>query len=196
MKRFALMTLALALGLSLASCANDKGAATRSIAAAEAAFAAVSPTSMKVMPAETQAVADAIAAAKTTLAGGDAKAALAAANALPDQIKQLGDAMPAKTEALTASFNGLSAALPPVMETIQSRVAALAKSKKLPSGLDKAGFETVQTGMAAATQSWADAQTAFKDGNLADAVTMAEGVKQSCVSALTALKMPVPTTLQ
>ena len=196
MKRFAWVPVALALGLSLVSCANEKGAATSAITTAETAFAAVQPAAMKVMPTETQAITDAIAAAKTTLGGGDAKAALAAANALPDQIKQLGDAIPAKTEALTASFNAMSAGLPAVMETIQSRVGMLAKSSKLPAGLDKAGFESLQSGLATANQTWTDAQTAFTNGNLADAVNMANSVKQSCVGALTALKMPLPTALQ
>lgn len=196
MKRFVVLTVALALGLSLAACSNEKGAATTAITAAEAAFAAVRDNGMKIMPTETKAVEDAIAAAKSTLSGGDAKAALAAANAIPAQITALSDAIPAKTTELTSAWNALSAGLPGVMETIQSRVAMLAKSAKLPSGMDKAAFEAVQSGVSAAGQSWTEAQSAFQAGNLADAVSKADAVKQACASALTALKMPVPAALQ
>jgi len=196
MKRLGLVVIVLALGLALASCSNTKGAATAAIQSAQTAYAAIKDNAEKIAPDQAKTIEDAIASAQTMLANGDAKGALAAAQAIPDQVKQLADALPAKTQELQTTWQSLSAGLPDVMKTIQSRVDVLSKSAHLPAGLDKAAFDTVKSGVASATQMWTDAQAAFQSGNLADAVSKAQSVKQAAASALTALKMPVPAAMK
>ena len=195
MKRLALVVMVLAVGLSLASCSNDKASATSAIAAAQTAYAAIKDNAEKIVPDQAKSIEDAIAAAQAMLDKGDAKGALAAAQAIPAQVKALADALPAKTQELTNTWQSL-APLGDVMKAVQSRVDILSKSAHLPAGIDKAAFDTVKSGMASAQQAWTDAQSAATAGNLAEAVTKGESVKSACAAAMTALKMPVPPAMR
>jgi hypothetical protein len=196
MKMLVRLMLVMALGLSLVSCANEKGAATAAIKAATDSWVAVKDNAMKIMPTEAKAIDDAIAAAQGMLDGGDAKAAVAAAKAIPDQIKALSDGLAAKETELKAAWEAYNSGMPAVVASIQERVDILGKSKKLPADLDQAAYDGAKATLADATTMWNDAQTAFQSGNLADAVGKAESVKKSAVDVMTALKMEVPAGMQ
>jgi hypothetical protein len=196
MKRILSAILLVTLALTLVSCATEKGAATAAIKAAETAWTAAKDNVMKVLPADAKTVEDAIAAAKTSLEQGDAKAALAAVKDIPTRIQELTTSLGAKETELKGVWETLSANLPGVVSTVQKRVDVLSKSRSLPAGLDKAAFDQVKTDLGTATSTWVEAEAAQKSGNIGEAVAKAIDVKGLVVKALTALKMPVPPALQ
>lgn len=195
MKRVIGLMLVLVVGAVLASCSSEKGAATSAIQAAETAWAAAKDNIAKILPDDAKSMDDAIAAAKASLAGGDAKAALAAAKDLPTKIQALTAELPAKEAELRGVWDSLNAGLPGIVASVQKQVDTIAKSKKFPQGLDAAGFDGVKSSLAEANQMWTEAQSAQTNGNLGEAVAKATGVKDLMVKALTALKMPVPAAL-
>lgn len=195
MKRVIGLMLVLAVGAVLASCGSEKGAATSAIQAAETAWAAAKDNVAKILPDDAKSMDDAIAAAKASLDGGDAKAALAAAKDLPAKIQALTASLPAKEAELRGVWDTLNASLPGIVASVQKQVDALAKSKKFPEGMDAAGFDGVKGSLAEANQMWTEAQSAQLNGNLGEAVAKATGVKDLMVKALTALKMPIPPAL-
>ena len=96
MKRLIGLMRVVVIGVTLASCGSEKGAATSAIQAAETAWAAAKDNVAKIVPADAKSMDDAIAAAKASLEGGDAKAALAAAKDLPAKIQELTALVPAE----------------------------------------------------------------------------------------------------
>jgi hypothetical protein len=196
LKRTVSLVGVLALVAIAMGCANQKAPAEAAIASAETAFNAIQAEAVKYVPAQAKGISDAIAAAKDSVVKGDYQAALTAAQALPAQIAELTTAVTAKKADLTATWTGLSGALPKVVEAIQSRIGMLSKSKSLPAGLDKAKFEEAKTGLAGITAAWTEATAAFGAGNLTDAVAKAESVKGQAASVMGLLNMQVPAGLQ
>ncbi len=196
MKSIWRLVLLVAVGSMLVSCGSEKGAATSAITAAETAWAAAKDNVTKVMPDGAKSIDDAIAAARASLQNGDAKAALEAAKALPAKISELTAGLAAKETELRGAWTALSAAVPGVMDEVQKKVDALAKTKKLPAGLDATALDGAKSSLAQATQMWTDAQAANTQGNIAEAVAKATSVKDMLVQVLGTLKMPVPAALQ
>jgi len=186
---------AVVLMLAVSSCGSEKTAASAAIGTAETAWTAVHEQIAKVMPAESKAIDDAIAGAKAKLESGDAKAALAAAQAVPGRITELTSALAAKQAELTGAWDGLNAALPGVVDMAQKRVDALAKSRKLPAGLDAATVDGAKAQLEQAKGLWTEAVTAQQNGQLAEAVSKAIDVRGLMRSVLAALKLPVPAVL-
>jgi len=86
----------------------------------------------------------------------------------------------------------MSGGLPKMVEAIKSRVDILSKSKKLPAGMDQAKFDGAKSGLTEVTQMWGDAQKAFQGGNLADAVSKANTIKDKAAQIMDALGMKAP----
>lgn len=196
MKRLIGLMMVVVIGVTLASCGSEKGAATSAIQAAETAWAAAKDNVAKIVPADAKSMDDAIAAAKASLEGGDAKAALAAAKDLPAKIQELTAGLAAKEAELRGVWDSLNTGLPGIVASVQKRVDVLSKSKKLPAGIDQAAFDGVKTSLGEASQMWTEAQSAQLNGNIGEAVAKASGVKDLMVKALTALNMPLPAALQ
>lgn len=186
---------AVVLSVVVTSCGSEKTAATAAIGSAETAWSAVHEQIAKVMPAESKAIDDAIAGAKAKLESGDAKAALAAAQAVPGRITELTTALATKQAELTGAWEGLSAALPGVVDMAQKRVDALAKMRRLPAGLDAAAVDGAKTHLEQAKGLWTEAVTAQQNGQIAEAVSKAIDVRGLMRSVLDALKLPVPAAL-
>jgi len=196
LNRSAILVGVFVLAAVVVGCASQKAPAEAAIASAEAAFAAIQNEAVKYVPDQAKEISDSIAAAKDAVAKSDYQAALTAAQALPARITDLTNAVAAKKAALTATWSGLSASMPKVVEAIQSRIDILSKSKKLPAGLDKAKFEEAKTGLASMTATWTEATTAYGAGNLTDAIAKAESVKEKAASVMGLLNMQVPPALQ
>jgi hypothetical protein len=79
-----------------------------------------------------------------------------------------------------------------MLGAIKTKLDALAKTKKLPAGLDKAKVEVAKSGYAAAATMWEEAKAAFSGGNLVDAMNKAKPVQEKAVEAMTNLGMVVP----
>lgn len=192
MKRLMILSLVIAVVMLLAACSSSKGPAEQAIKSAETAYDAVKAEALKYVPEQAQAVETALTAAKDSFAKGDYAAALNSAKDLVPKANELATAVAAKKEELTKSWSEMSAGLPKMVDVIKSRVDILSKSKKLPAGLDKDKFAGVQSGFSEMTQAWTDAQSAFKSGNLADAMSKAKTVKDKGVEIMTALGMRAP----
>jgi hypothetical protein len=189
MRRMSMLRTSLVFGclLFLAACSSDKGPAEQAIKAAEDAFNAAKAEATKYVPDQAKAVEGAIKAAKDAFAKSDYTAALGAAKDLAAKAKDLASAAAAKKDELTKSWADLSGSVPKMVETIQGRVDALAKVKKLPAGLDKAKLDEAKAGLATLTQGWTEASEAFKAGSLADAIAKAKSVKEKAAGLMTAL---------
>jgi hypothetical protein len=187
------------VGLSLAACASDKGPAEQAVKAAEDALAAVKAEATKYVPDQAKAVEDGVAAMKASLQKGDYKAVLAAAPDLTAKAQALGAAaaakkteMEAKAAALTKTWEELSGGLPKMVDALRSRVDILSKAKQLPAKMTKATLDEAKAGLTTIDQTWTEAQAAFKDGKLDDAVAKANTTKDKTVEIMTKLGMTVP----
>jgi hypothetical protein len=196
LKRWSSVLAVLVVVAVAAGCASQKAPAQAALTASEQAFAAVKGEATKYLPNEVGGVEQALAAAKSSFDKGDYQAALTAAQALPARIGALSTAVAAKKAELTTTWTALSAALPQVVQVIQSRVDILSKSKKLPAGMDAATFDAAKSGLATVTQAWGEATAAANSGDLAGAVAKANTVKTKAGEILGALGMQVPAGLK
>jgi hypothetical protein len=197
MKKLFALALVLGLAVGVTACGDGgKAAADTAIKAAEAAFDAAKAEAVKYVPDQATAVEGAIAAAKAAFAKGDFKGAAAAASELTAKIAALGDAAKAKKAELTTAWEGLSTGLPGVVGAITSRVDILSKSKKLPQGISQEAFDGAKSGLATINAAWAEANDAFKSGDVAGAMAKANTVKAKAAEIMGALNMPVPDALK
>ena len=176
----------------LSACASDKGPAEQAVKAAEAAVAEVRAEAGKWLPDQVRALDASLASVKDKFAKGDYKAVLAEAPAIASRAKEVAAAATTKKAEITKVWEELSANLPQMVAAAKSRVDILSQAKKLPATVSKEKLETAKAAVADATKGWADADAAFKSGNVADAVARADAVKKRTVEALEALGMPVP----
>lgn len=178
--------------MMLSACSSQKGPAEAAIKAAEEAFNASKAEAEKYVPDQVKSVESALAAVKEKFAAGDYKGVISEATTLATQAKGLADAAKAKKEELSKSWTDLSEGLPKMVEAVQSRVDTLSAAKKLPANLTKEGLEEVKSELLAAKEEWTKAQESYKAGNFAEAVSMANSVKEKAVKAMQALGLPVP----
>ncbi len=183
--------------LMLAACgAGKKLAATTALQAAEDAYNAAKVELVKYIPDEAKGVEDAIASAKENLSQNKFDEVLTAVKVLPDKVKELIALAETKKIELTKSWEEMSAGMPTMLEEIKSKLDALSAGRKLPAGMDKATLDGAKGAYETASTMWTEAQTAFSAGDVADAMTKANTVKEKVVEAMTALGMqpPVATT--
>jgi hypothetical protein len=174
----------LAAAVMIAACANQKEPATKAIADAEAALAAIKDDAAKYVPENLSGVETTIAGLKDSLAKGDYKAVLAGAGGLTTAIASLKTAaegkkaeMEAAVAAATTEWTSLSTDLPKLVEAIQGRMDILGKSKKLPKNLSQESYDSAKSGLEMIKSTWAEATTAFASGNVMDAVAKAKEVQ-------------------
>jgi hypothetical protein len=188
--RFAQYALIAFAGIALAACANQKEPAATAIGGIETAVNAVSADAEKYVPDQLTDVKSKLAALKGSFDKQDYKAVLAGAPAVLESAKGLAAAAAAKKDeilkALNADWTGLAGSVPDLVSAVQSRVAILSKSKKVPAGIDLAA---AKSGIADATSAWDKAKAAFAAGNLDEAVTTAKDVKAKAEAAAAALKL-------
>jgi len=192
MKKWLKLMVLMVLVLFVAACASGKKPAEEAIKAAEVAINDAKGEAMKYIPDQVKGLEDGLKAAQDAFAKKDYKAALSAAKDLPGKAKDLAGAAATKKEELTKAWKEMSGGLPKMVEAIKGRVDILSQSKKLPANLDKAKLDGVKAGLPEVTQMWDDAQKAFSDGNLADALSKAKTIKDKAVEMMTTLGMQVP----
>lgn len=194
MRKYISMVLVISIvtTLVLFSCASVKKPAEEALKAAEQAVGQAKTEAGKIVPDQVSSLEAALNGAKEKFSKGDYKAALTEAQAIPGKVKEVLEAAKAKKEELTKTWNDLSQGLPKMIGAIKSRVDILSKSKKLPSNLNPEKFAEVKSKLSEAMNEWGVSQETFKGGNLADAVTKANSIKEKAVQMLQTLGMPVP----
>lgn len=185
-------TLVVAASIAAAACGSQKAPAQAALATAQSAFSQVSAEAQKYVPDQAKAVQDALTAAQTSLTNGDYAAALQQAQALPAKISDLTSAIAAKKADLTKAWTDMSGSVPKLVAALKSRADILAQSRHLPAGLTKDAVDNAKSGVAAASQAWADASTAMQSGDLATAAAKASAVKAQVIDLMKSLNMQVP----
>ena len=186
-----------AIALLAAGCANQKEPATKAIADAESALAAVRDDAARYDAADLQNVETTLSGLKDNLGKGDYKAVIAAAPALVTAISSLKDAAASKKaeamaemEKAKTDFGSLSGNVGAMVASLQSRMDILSKAKKLPKGLDAAKFDGAKTGFEAAKSAMAAASAAAASGDYTTALAKAQEAKTKGTEVLQALGMP------
>lgn len=195
--RIARQWLALLLaGTLLGACAGQQEPAQKAIDNAEAAIAAIREDAAKYVPDDLKGLEESLQGMKDNFAKGSYPAVLTASRELNTRIATVGEALVAKkeeaqaqTEQLTEQWNTLSAELPEMVEAVTARVDSLTKSGKLPKDVDTATFERVKTEAATMLQSWQRAMGAFSNGNMQEAVDMAQVAKDKASLVRATLQM-------
>jgi hypothetical protein len=188
MKNVLKMTALVLCCVALVAC-SQKGPAEAALNAAQTAVDAVKGDAAKYVPDQAKTLVAAMTDAKAAFDKGDYKAALDAATPIPAKAKDVATAVAAKKDELTKTFTALTASLPATVEQIKAKVGELAAMKKLPKDMDKAKVEAAKTGIEAAQKTWADAQDAFKAGDLMGAVAKGNEVKGKADELLAALNL-------
>ena len=196
MKKMLALALALTLGLVVSACSGDKGPAEAAMAAANAAFDAVRADARVYVPDQYKVVEDAFAAVNDNFKKENYTQALADAKGLLDKVAALKTAADEKRAGLNKSWTDLSAGLPGVVTTIQSRVDILSKARRLPKDISTESFDAAKAGLDMMNQTWKEASDAFGGGNLTDAVAKAQTVKAKAAEVMGQLGMTVPDALK
>ncbi len=195
MKRqfFFITILLLCSAVMIMACGGkDKGPAELAIKAAEEAVSAAKTEAGKIVPDEVAKLESALASAKDKLSSGKFKEALAEAQELVAKAKEVIEAANAKKNELTATWTNLSQGLPRMVAAVESRLDILSQAKSLPANLTAEVLEETKGGLATAKADWTKAQENFNSGNLGEAVSVANSVKEKIIKTMETLGLPVP----
>lgn len=186
----------LVAGLLLVACGGQKEPAERAVAEAETAIAALREDAARFVPDQLKDLEDSLAQLKDNLSQEKYPAVLTAARELTRRISAVNETVAAEkanaealANELTERWNALSSELPEMVETVSARVTSLAKSRKFPEGIDATSFENVKAAADTMAQSWQQAQGAFANNNMQEAVDMAQTAKDRGTEVMNALGM-------
>ena len=136
----------------LAACANQKEPAERAVAQVEMSLGEFRADAEKYAADELKDVNDSLNNLKNNLAREDYRAVIRGAPSVTSGVTSLKQTVEQRKadaaqmlEAAQGEWNELSANVGPAVEALQKRVDQIAKTRRLPKGLDKAGFETAKT---------------------------------------------------
>ncbi len=177
------LVLALFVALSGAGCVNQRDAAAEAVDNAAATLSALGADAERYAPEQFAAARAAVDSLKQHLRDGDTKGILAALPQVTTQLAALqAAATQRKGEALElierarSDWTRLAADLPPLLNSLQSRVDTLARSAQLPAGVDRALLERARKELEALKAQWAKALASFSAGRVPEA---AEEARQS-----------------
>jgi hypothetical protein len=171
----------------VAGCSRDKEPAEMGIKAAEDALNAGKGEIGKYVPDQIKGLEAAIKGAKEKFEKKEYTEALNAVKDLPGKVKEAAAAAAAKKAEMTKEWEAMSAELPKMIEAIKGKVEPLAKAKKLPTGMDKAKLDGANAGLDEITKGWADAEGAFKNGDISGALAKAKGLKDKAAEIMAGL---------
>jgi hypothetical protein len=170
--------------LVLTACANRKEPAEKAVAQIEAALAEIRDDAAKYAPDELNSLDNSVATLKKGLASKDYNDVVMGAPSVASAVTSLRDTVAkAKIDAESvmaaaqAEWGELSTSVPQLVETIQSRVDTLSKSRRLPKNVDKATFETIKTDFETVKSEWTAAASDFASGAAGEAVRKARAVR-------------------
>ncbi len=165
----ALAASALAAALALAGCSQEEPA-TRAVAAAEDALAAVADEAQKYIPQRYAEVKAELDAARAALGAEKYAEALDGVGDIPAKARALGEeaaaARAALAEEVKADWDRLTGALPGALDGIGARLEELGRLRRLPAGLDADAVERAKRDFEIAKNGWSQAVAAFEAGNV------------------------------
>jgi hypothetical protein len=176
------------------ACASQKEPAEQAVANVSTALGNAHDAAAKYAPDELQSVEAQVATLKNELSKGDYKTVLADAPAVTTAISNLQKAAIAKQgEADTKlaqtkqQWRTLSADVPKMVATIQSRIDELSKARRLPKGVSKASFESAKASLESLKSTWTEATGAVAQGDYAGGVAKGQAVKDKATEIMHAL---------
>lgn len=188
-KYLALYCAAILIG----ACANQMEPAKNALDNINATLAAASAEAQQYVPDQLAAAQSKVATLTASYDKKDYAAVVAAAPAVLAEVNGLAGAAAAKKDetlkAIGNEWRGLAASVPQAVAAVQTRIDELSKKKHVPKGLDLAA---ARAALSDATAAWEKAQSAFKSGAAADAVTAAKDARSKLDSAAAALKLDLP----
>lgn len=179
-----LLALATLLG---GACASPQSRAEADVAAAERAIAALPPDAAKVVPEHVTPLTDAVNQGKDQLSKGDYAAASTSVREVPANAQLVADSLPARKAALTAMMDTLSVAIPRNLAAMNAKLDSIARSKRLPRGLDEQELQEAKDTHAAVSAEWPEVLSSFRAGDMANAMSRAQGLKTRVSHSLLAL---------
>ncbi len=184
----------------LAACGGQREPAEKAVAEAEASIAALREDAARFAPDQLKDLEDSLAQLKDNLARENYPAVLTLARELTKRIGTVNETVAAEkvnadalAQQLTERWNTLSTELPEMVESVNARVASLAKSRKFPDGVDAASFENIKAAADTMAQNWQQALGAFANNNMQEAVDMAQAAQDKGTEVMNALGM-TPTS--
>lgn len=185
------LILALLVALSAAGCVNQRDAAAEAVDDAAATLSALGADAARYAPEQAAAARAAVDRLKQRLRDGDTAGILAA---LPDVTTQLtalqAAATQRKREALDllerarSDWTRLAADLPPLLNSLQSRIDALARSGQLPAGVDRALLDRARKELESLKAQWAKALASFSAGRVPEAADEARKSRERAQALL------------
>lgn len=182
--------LAMILFLSaflLMSCSGSKGPAELAMKAAEEAVNLTKTEAVKIAPEEVQSLEDALVSLKEKFMKKEYKVVLQEAAALSEKAKDVLAKANIKREELTQKWTDLNQGFPGMLEKMKSEVDKLSKLKKLPSNVTKEALAEAKSEMASMEEEWTKAKENFTGGNLNDAVSVANALKEKAMKIMESL---------
>jgi Skp family chaperone for outer membrane proteins len=176
--------LAVLLAVGLTACANQKEPAEKAVAQVEASLAQFRADAEQYATDELKGVDESITRLKQELANKNYKSVVMQTPTVASTVAALKDTVARKKAeaeemlaAAQAEWTELNASVPDMVSKLQAKMDSLAKSRRMPKGLDKAGFEAVKQDFENLKSSWAEAGAEFSSGMAADAVRRARAAK-------------------
>src|SRR3954468_4117953 len=176
--------VALAAAAMLAACTSQKEPAEQAVAKIEASLNEVRADAEKYAADQLKSTDASVARLKENLAKQDWSGVVVGAPSVSSEVEALKTTVAAAKSdaestlaAAQSEWSDLSTSIPPMVEKLQARVDQLAKSKKFPKGMDKAGFETAKTNFESLKTEWTEAASEFASGQAANAVRKARSAK-------------------
>ena len=180
MRNAGVMICTLGIALLFSGCGTAQREATEAaVNAAQTAINAATNAAQQFVPDQTKAAEDALRSARDSLAKGDYNAALVSAKEAAQKAKVALSSAAAKKEEWTNTWNTLNQSAPKAMGEVQAKLDAYKKNGKLPKGVDQAQMDAGKAQYEQLKQSWTEATKAYKNGNIADAMSKASAWKET-----------------
>jgi hypothetical protein len=184
MRMTSILAAVAATAVLLTACADQKEPADKALAKVEASFTGLKADAEKYAAEELKDVEKSVNRLKAKHAEQDYDAVVQGAPSVASTVNRLKETVAqrkAEAEEMLSAFQAewteLNASVPQLVSDVQAKVDSLNRSRKLPKGMDKEGFEKAKTEFEAVKASWTQATTDFSSGMAADAVRKARTAK-------------------
>lgn len=184
MRALKMLAAIAATAMLITGCANQKEPAEKAVSQVEASLSQFKADAEKYAAEELQGVEESIAKLKGELAAKNYKAVVMQTPNVAATISTLRESVARKKaeaeEMLAAAqqeWTELNASVPEMVSKLQAKVDSLTRSRRLPSGVDKASWEAAKADFENMKSSWAEAGAEFSSGLVADAVRRGRAAK-------------------
>jgi hypothetical protein len=161
-----MMVMVVATALAMSGCAASRQQADEALKAAESAITAQHADAMRFAPEAFAAVMDAYRVARAAYEREDWAGAIAAAETVAAQARQMAPAIALGKEQAVALQDSVSA----VLAALDQRLAELRRTRRYPEGMTAADVPVVQAQVDSLSAGLGKARVAFDQGDLADAM--------------------------